>query len=204
MNIFKAFAICLLTFSFACQSITPTPILMVNMDNLNTEVNQLYLGCSEGANYVPEKEGCRSVLLLQKVNQLLDLSQEFISADIKQPQGYDIHLHTATLRFRIKAGDISGRELTEKELIARQFFETQKASSGMSINTAKFYWAWFVAENAAYQFHNDPLALTETRKAELLLALGEGISLLNKLEGPRLVRLQQALEILKFVTDSIQ
>jgi hypothetical protein len=83
------------------------------------------------------------------------------------------------------------------------FFEIQKSHSGHSINVARFYWAWFAAATASKQYFEDKLSLTPDRKADLLLALGEGTSILTTEEGPRLIRLQQALVALKFVIDSI-
>jgi hypothetical protein len=191
----------LLFIGVACQTAAPTPILIERLTNLNNEVVQLYVDCSEGANYVPTKEGCNSELLSVKVDELMLLSVDFIRADIKQPQGYDIHLATAMIYFRI--GQRNLNDYTKAEQIARQFFEIQKAHSGHSIDTARFYWAWFAAATASKQYFEDPLSLSPDRKADLLLAAGEGTTLLNKLEGSRLVRLQQALITLKFVIDSI-
>jgi len=172
------------------------------MVKLNDEVVQLYVACSDGANYVPTQEGCDPELLSTKVDLLMPLCLDFISADITQPQGYDIYLATVMIYFRI--GQRNLNEYTKAEQIARQFFEVQKAHSTRSIDEARFYWAWYAAATASKQYFEDPFALTSTRKSELLLALGEGTSLLNKLEGPRLVRLKQALVTLKFVIDHIQ
>ena len=195
----------LLTFMFllgtACASIAPTPILIEKLTNLNNKTVALYVDCSEGANYVPTKEGCDPALLALKVDETRDTALHFISADIKQPQGYDIYLAISMIYFRI--GQRNLNEYTLAEQIARQFFETQKGHSGHSIDTARFWWAWRAAATAATQHRYDPLSLTPERKSDLLLALGEGTSLLNKLEGPRLVRLRQALSILQFVIESI-
>lgn len=181
----------------ACQTVAPTPFLIGRMTDLNDEVVQLYVNCSEGANYVPAKEGCDSPLLSTKVDELMTLSVDFISADIKQPQGYDIYLATAMIFFRI--GERNLNEYTKAEQIARQFFEVQKAHSSRSIDEARFYWAWYAAATAAKQYFDDPLSLTEARKADLLLALGEGTSILPSVTGPRLVRLHSALDTLRFV-----
>lgn len=180
-----------------CQNIAPTPFLIGRMTNLNDETVQLYVNCSEGANYVPAKEGCDSPLLSSKVDELMTLSVDFISADINQPQGYDIYLATAMIFFRISERNLN--EYTKAEQIARQFFEVQKAHSSRSIDEARFYWAWFAAATASKQYFEDPLSLTDVRKADLLLALGEGTSLLDKVEGPRLVRLQASLDSLRFI-----
>jgi hypothetical protein len=167
------------------------------MDGLNKEVLELYIDCSDGVNYVPDLEGCQPETLELKVVELLDLSEEFIRADYKQPQGYDIHLATSMIYFRIS--ERNANAYTRAEQIARQFFEVQKASGGKSLDEARFYWAWFAAANASFQYYNDRFALDADRKADLLLALGEGTDLTQRLEGPRLVRLQQALQILDFV-----
>lgn len=192
----------LLLLGTACASVAPTPILIGKMTKLNDEVVAMYVDCSDGANYAPDKEGCDPEQLSLKVDELLELSLHFISADIKQPQGYDIHLATCLIYFRIAERNMN--EYTEKERIARQFFEVQKAHSGQSIDTARYWWAWYASATASKQYFEDRLSLTADRKADLLLALGEGTSLLSKLEGPRLVRLQQALKTLQFVVDSIQ
>ena len=202
MTFFKAFA---LTFSLllsACNSIAPTPILIGRANDLNVQVLEQYLACSEGANYVLEKEGCQPEILETKVTELLDLSETLISADFTQPHGYDIHLATAMMYFRI--GQRNENDYTRAEQIARQFFETQKATSGRSIVTAQFYWAYFAAANASYQFFNDPFALDADRKAGLLLALANGSSIVSEVGGTRLIRLQQALTNLEFVINSIE
>jgi hypothetical protein len=169
---------------------------------LNNEVIQRYLPCSDGVNYTPEKEECDEELLKHKVTETMDFAVTFISADIKQAPGYDIYLATAMIYFRIAQRTLN--EYTLAEQIARQFFETQKAHSGKSIDDARFYWAWFAAATASKQFYEDPLALDQARKADLLVALGEGMNLLNQLEGARLVRLSQALQILRFITEAIK
>jgi hypothetical protein len=187
----------------ACASVAPTPILINTLTNLNDEALALYVDCSEGANYVPAKEGCDPTLLSTKVDETRDTALHFISADIKQPHGYDIYLEISLVYFRIYINR-NLNEYTRAEQIARQFFETQKAHSGSSIDTARYWWAWYASATASKQFFEDPLSLTSERKADLLLALGEGTSLINKLEGPRLVRLHQALDNLQYVIDLIQ
>jgi len=200
---FRALALSLLfLLGTACASVAPTPILIGRLTDLNDASVALYIDCSEGANYVPDKEGCDPELLSLKVDETRDVAVHFISADIKQPHGYDIYLAVSMMYFRI--GQRNLNEYTLAEQMARQFFETQKAHSGSSLDTARFWWAWYAGATASKQYFEDPLSLTPPRKSELLLALGEGTSLLNKLEGPRLVRLQQALANLQFVIDTIQ
>jgi hypothetical protein len=189
------------TIGATCDTAIPTPLLFKQMVKLNGGVVQLYVDCSEGANYVEVKESCDPELLDTQIVELRDLSQEFISADIKQPQGYDTYLATTMMYFRI--GQRNLNEYTRAEQIARQFFEIQKSHSGHSINVARFYWAWFAAATASKQYFEDKLSLTTDRKVDLLLALGEGTSILTTEEGARLVRLQQAVVALKFVIDSI-
>ncbi len=186
----------------ACSTVAPTPILMGRVTALNSEVIVLYTACSNGANYVPLKEGCAPGLLGIKVDETLALSREFISADIRQAPGYDIYLATTMIYFRIGQRNLNDYSLAEQ--IARQFFEVQKAHSQRALTDARFYWAWFVAASASKQFYEDPLALDLERKSELLLALGEGTSILTAVEGARLVRLHNALDILQFVLNSIQ
>lgn len=188
--------------STACASVAPTPILIGKLTNLNDETTALYIACSEGANYAPNKEGCDPNLLSLKVDETRTVSIHFISADIKQPQGYDIYLSISLIYFRIAQRNLNDYTLAEQ--IARQFFETQKANSGGSIDTSRFWWSWYAGATASKQFFEDPMSLVPQRKSDLLLALGEGTDLLNKLEGPHLVRLQQALNNLQFVIDTIQ
>ncbi len=192
----------LLFLGVACQTAAPTPILIGRMVDLNDTVVTLYIDCSEGANYVQTKEGCDPELLNLKTDELMILSLDFVRADIKQPQGYDIYLATAMIFFRISERNLN--EYTLAEQIARQFFEVQKGNAGQSIDTARFYWAWFASSTSSKQFFEDRLSLTQDRKGDLLLALGEGTSLLNELEGPRLVRLKTALGTLQVVIDSIE
>ncbi len=162
----------------ACASIAPTPLLIGGLVDLNNEVSALYVDCSEGANYDPAKEGCDPDLLSLRVDELLDLSLEFVSADYLQPHGYDIHLAASLIYFRIAQRNLN--EYTEKEKIARQFFEVQKANSGKSINKARYWWAWYSSATATKQyFKKGCLCLTVDRKADLLLALGQGTPLLT-------------------------
>ena len=93
----------LLLVGTACQTVKPTPMLMGDMVDLNNEVVQLYSDCSEGRNYVSEKEGCIPKLLASKIDLLQELALEFVSADPKQPHGYDTYLHVTRLYFRICA-----------------------------------------------------------------------------------------------------
>ena len=191
----------LLLLGVACQTVAPTPILIGRMTDLNDEVVQLYVDCTEGANYVPTKEGCDPELLSTKVDELMTLSLDFISADIKQPQGYDIYLATAMIYFRIAQRNLN--EYTRAEQIARQFFETQKAHSGHSLSIATFYWVRYSAAAASAQYFQDKLSLTESRKADLLVALGEGTKLLDErpdsIPVSWLPELQSSLERLRFI-----
>lgn len=187
---------------FACASVAPTPILMGRVDKLNTEVNQLYLDCSEGANFVPDLEECQPDLLETKTIELLNLTIDLIQADIKQPQGYDIHLAASLIFFRI--AERNQNAYTRAEMIARQFFEVQKASSrGKSLNTARYYYAHFTAAHGTWQFNHAPEQLDALRKSEFLSALAEGSIALPHIEGPRLVRLKQAIQALEMLSSLI-
>ena len=201
MGFFKTLVLTFALLLTACNSIAPTPILIGRADDLNTQVLEQYLACSEGANYVPEKAGCQPEFLEIKVTELLDLSETLISADFTQPHGYDIHLATAMMYFRI--GQRNENDYTRAEKIAQQFFETQKATASGAIVTAQFYWVYFAAANSSYQFFNAPFALDEDRKATLLLALVNGKSIISEVQGVRLIRLQQSLTNLEFVINSI-
>ena len=191
-----------LLLSGCAASITPTPVLIHRLVNSNNEVKQLYLACSTGPNYTPEKAGCASQLLEDKTVATMGLAKEFISADIKQPQGYDIYLSISMIYFRIALRNTN--DYSEAERIARQFFEIQKATSGRSLPDARFYWAAVSAGHAAWQWSNDRLALNADRKADLLLCYAEGNIAFQGMEpGPRKIRLLQYLEVLKAITDAI-
>lgn len=185
-----------------CASIAPTPLLFGKLIDLNNETHALYLDCSEGRNYVPSKEGCDLNLLSLKVDETRKVAVDFIKADNRQPHGFDIYLEISTIYFRMYIKS-SLNEYTNAERIARQFFETQKAHSGSSIDTARFWWTWYVTTTASKQLFEDPSSLTPERELNLLLALEEGNSLLNKLEGSRLQELEEILPRLKFITDIV-
>ncbi len=181
---------------FACASAAPTPILMGRVDELNTEVNQLYVDCSKEANFIPELESCNPSLLETKTLNLLNLTVELIKADVKQPQGYDIHLAASLIFFRIS--ERNQNAYSRAEMIARQFFEVQKASSrGRALNTARYYWAHFTAAHGSWQFFNAVDQLDSTRRTDFLSPLAEGTIALPNTDGIRLIRLQQAIIVLE-------
>ncbi len=180
----------------ACSSVVPTPILMGRVDTLNEEVNQLYLDCSNGANFVPDLENCVPDVLETKTIDLLNLSIELIRADIRQPQGYDIHLAISLIYFRIAQRNEAA--YTRAEMIARQFFEMQKASGrGRSLNIARYYWAHFTAAHGSWQYYYAIEKLDFDRKTDFFSALAEGSIAISHTEGIRLIRLKQALKILE-------
>jgi len=195
MRFLKGAIIALSLGLFACASIAPTPILMGRVDKLNTEVHQRYLDCSEGANYVPTLEGCDPETLETKTIELMNLTVELVKADYKQPQGYDVHLEISLIYFRI--AERNGSAYTRAELIARQFFEMQKASSrGRALNTARYYLTHFTAAHGTWQYHYAIQQLNALRRSEFLFAQTEGKIAIPHIEGPRLVRLKQAIQVL--------
>lgn len=192
-------------FLSACQTTAPTPILIHGLVDRNDEVVALYAACTDGANYVPTKEGCDPELLQTKVDETMEFAKIFISGDIKQPQGYDVYLATAMIHFRI--AQRTENDYSEAERIARQFFEIQKASSGRSLPPARFYWAAMAAGHASWQWQYDKLALDVDRKTELIECLAQarvGLTDTEWLDGPRRVRLVQYIEILTLITNSIE
>lgn len=190
----------------ACKSVsgTPTPFLIEDLTDKHIAAIERYSLCSEGANYVPDKEGCEPEKLESSIRGAMNFAKEFISADIQQAAGYDVYLYQTLLLFRV-ADRITGDEFIEAERIARQFFEIQKASSSKrDLTDARFYWAAVAAEYASWQWLNDRLALNAERKAELLLCHAEGNVAFHEIEsGPRKIRLRQYLKVLKAITDSI-
>ena len=199
MKWFRGVLLALVLATIGCASM-PTPVLFPGLRAANDQTVALYEACTEGANYVPTKEGCDPLALETQTVVTLDLAKNCISADIQQPQGYDIYLATVMIYFRISQRNT--QEYTEAERIARQFFEVQKASSGRALTDARFYWAAISAGHAAWQWNNDRLALDADRKADLLLCYAEGNVAFNKIEsGPRKVRLMQYLQVLKAITN---
>jgi len=185
-----------------CQSVAPTPILIGQLKTANSQTIARYEACSDGANYVVNKEGCDPVGLENQTRRTMDLAKELISADIKQAAGYDIYLQTALIYFRI--GQRNTQEYTEAEKIARQFFEIQKASSGRALTSARFYWAAVAAGHASWQWFNDRLALDADRKADLLLCYAEGnVAFQDISPGPRKIRLKDYLQVIKAITDAL-
>ncbi len=192
-------------FLSACETTAPTPMLIGSLVKQNNEVVALYAACSEGANYVIGKEGCDPDLLKEKVDSTMVFAEIFISGDIKQPQGYDVYLATAMILFRISQGNENS--YSRAEMIARQFFEIQKSSSGRSLAPARFYWAAMASGHASWQWRYDKLALDPDRKTDLLFCTAEGrIGLTNTqwLDGPRRVRLIQYIQVLEMITNSIE
>lgn len=188
-----------------CKTTAPTPILMGSLVKQNNEVVALYAACSEGANYIPSKEGCKPDLLATKVSSTMGFAKIFISGDIQQPPGYDVYLATAMIYFRI--AQRNENDYSEAERIARQFFEVQKSSSGRSLPSARFYWAAMAAGHAAWQWHYDSLALGPDRKTELLECLAQarvGLTDTSWLDGPRRIRLLQYIETLTLITNTIE
>jgi len=157
----------------------------------------------QGANFVPALEVCDPVLLESKTVELLDLSVELIKADVRQPHGYDIHLAISLIYFRIS--ERNENDYTRAEMIARQFFEVQKASSrGRALNTARYYWTHFSAAHGSYQYFNNPTQLNNEKKEYFVLVISEGTKAVPQTEGARLVRLKQALELLQLLSNFIE
>lgn len=200
---FRSFVLALLLLlGTACASVAPTPILIGKLVDLNNETMALYVACAEGANYVPTKEGCDSELLSLKVDETRTVAIHFIRADPRQPHGYDIHLSISLIYFRIALRNFD--DYSFEEQLSRQFFKIQEANSSSSIDASRYWLTLYVTSTAAQQWFDNRLALTPERKIELLEALIEGKRILNKEEGPRLIRLAEALGKLKLIINSIQ
>ena len=185
-----------------CTTSKVTPLFITDLVEYNSKVVQLYINCSEGSNYTPEKDTCDPELLESEVEGLMGLSQKFIKSDIKQPHGYDVYLETVMIYFRIARRN--GDEYSQAEMIARQFFEVQKAYSSRSIHTARYHWAIRAAAHASWQWHYDKLALDVDRKTELLICLSEGRRAQYSMDGPRIIRLTQSLEVLEAIVEQIR
>ena len=189
-------------FCLGCQHVAPTPILVIGLTNANDATVQLYNDCSEGVNYKPDKDTCDSEALEAQTVTTMDLAKNFISADINQPIGYDIYLKTAEIYFRIALRN--GNDYSEAERISRQFFEVQKASSGRALTDARYYWTIRTAAHAGWQLFNNRSGLNPDRKTELMLSHKEGtLGLQDMKPGPRKIRLQESLKVLKSIIDAL-
>ena len=188
-----------LILSFCFVSCVTTPFQITALSEKNSQVKELFLQCSDGINYLPGKPECDVEDLETQTTDTLAFAKSFISRDIYQPQGYDVYLSVAMIYFRI--GERNGDAYSEAEKIARQFFETQKASSGRSLLDARFYWASMCSAQAAWRWFNSPVDIDKTH---LLLCQSEGNKALPRIEsGPRKVRLQQYLEVLREISQQL-
>lgn len=186
----------------SCNTIAPSPVLFHRAIEANNQSIVLYQACSDGANYVPTKEGCDPVKLETKIEEVLPLSKECISADIKQPQCYMIY--SANVRVYCRIITCASQEYAESEGISRQFFEIQKATDGSALQDATIAWVQAATAHAAWQWKEDRFALTVERKSDLLLCYAEGNRALQEsLPGPEKIRLIQSLQVLKAITDAI-
>ena len=199
VSLFRALPVVAVFLLVACAHFNPTPSLFKQLAEENNKTVALYAACSEAANYTPEKEGCDPEALESQIQVTMDVAKDFISGDIKQPHGYTVYLETAMVRFRI--AQRTRDEYSEAEKIARQFFEVQKASSGKSINAARYYWVLMTTGHASWQFYNDPLSLDANRKVELIACVTEGQRALEEgaLDPPRHRMLSQAIQVLVFI-----
>lgn len=189
-------------FLSSCNTIAPSPVLFHRAVEANNESIALYNACSEGANYVPTKEGCDPVKLETKIEEVLPLSKECISADIKQPQCYLLYSSNARIYCRITV--CASQEYAESEAIARQFFEIQKSTDGSALQEARVAWVQAATAYASWQWREDKFALNADRKSDLLLCYAEGNRALQEsLPGPEKIRLLQSLQVLKAITDAI-
>ena len=177
----------------------PTPFAMGNLVEVNNQALVAWMACSDGPNYTPEKEGCNVEDLLQKNQIAQDTAYEFMRGDPKQPQGFDIYLEQVLISFRIKHAELTAQDYIEKERIAEQFFETQKATSGRSLVNASYLFTLVTAETASYQYYNAREDLTIERRATLNKALNAGAGVFDLVTPERNRRLRDALQVLEFI-----
>lgn len=203
MNCFKSLIfICILIFG-GCASIAPTPILIGNLTDQNNKTVRLYTQCSQGPNYTPNKKDCNPQILEKQIIKTMSLATNFISADIKQPHGYDIYLATVMMYFRI--AERNSNDYTRAEQIARQFFEIQKANSGSTLNKARFYLTHSISVHASWQLYHKPSELNIERSKDLRLAIKQGTILINTIENPiHKIRLLQDLQVLNYILKTIK
>lgn len=201
----KIFSLLLLVGVFwGCAKVNlPTPFAMPNLVKANEEALLAWNACAIGPNYMPEKPGCDVVVLKQKNEKAQQVAYEFIRGDPTQPQGFDIYLEQTLIGFRINHENITSTDYIEKERIAEQFFETQKATSGRSLTNASYLFTLLVAEGAAYQYYHDRPALTIDRRATLLKAINAGAGAFHLVAPERNRRLRDSLQVLEFLVQHI-
>jgi hypothetical protein len=190
-----------LSLLLSCKSILPTPLLIGNLIEGNNQVHSLYQeyrGCKEAQ----PKEECGLGKLEEKIKEVQSAARFFIGGDISQPHGYDIYLQVTLIYFSVS--EASKNELTEAELISRQFFEVQKASSGRALDDARYYWALVLVENITYKLDKKDFIEVRNREVDILLCLSEAKITLDRMEpGPKLIRLLQAIQILTLISKSL-
>lgn len=178
----------------------PTPLLVGDLFKLNTQTHQLYLECSEGRVFNANKEGCQLDLLETKLKKIREVAKNFISADIKQPHGYDIYLENTIIYFSVAYRNAD--EYSEAERIAKQFFEIQMRTSGRLLDLARTYWAIFMAENLAREMVEENFTENPDRIAEMNKCLIEAhIALNNESLGYRRVNLLSAIEVFEYINE---
>lgn len=162
----------------------------------------LYNACSEGAHYVPTKQGCEPDELIKTLKEVFVLAEKCIETDYKQPQCYMIY--SSNVRVYCRITTCASQEYAKSEAVARQFFEIQKSSHGSALEEATLSWVHAATAHASWQWREDKLALNADRKSDLLLCYAEGNRALQEsLPGPEKIRLIQSLQVLKAITDAI-
>ena len=199
MPVFKYLLTSALVLALGCKSLLPTPLLIGELVELNDKTHELYVECLEAGVYSPETETCRPELLESNIEKTRNLAKQFVAQDIRQPHGYDIYLQVTLIYLSI--AQRIDNDYSEAERIARQFFEVQKASSGLQLDKARYYWVIFTTENTLWRKRNGEFSLSTARRAELLMCLAEGILVLEKMQpGPEKIRLYQSVSILGTLT----
>jgi hypothetical protein len=188
----------------ACESIAPTPILSRKSVDLNQNVVEMVLACSDGPNYTPEAEGCDPQALKEQSQVLMVLAEKFISADNIQAQSFDIYLHAVMIYFRVTAVDSVEQvaDYGKAERVARQFFRTEEAYKGSSINKSRFWWVYFTTSNVGLRARLFIFKPDEDRLQEIGRVIHEGENALVRPEGLSIewvIKLEQDLVNLKVV-----
>lgn len=178
-----------------CLSLKPTPILFSELTDANNKAVHLYSECLENNLFTPTKEGCSVDQLDASLLTVRKIAKDFISADIRQPQGYNIFLKNTVIYFAV--GIRATYEYTEAEKIAEQFFTVQKATSGKHKIDAAYYWVIMMAERLAHRVNTNSLDEAELADLNLSGCIDAGFKIMEALEsGHKKSNLVESLRVL--------
>ena len=187
----------------SCISAQPSPWLMGTVTEENSELVRRVKDCSEGINFVPTKPGCDVEALKEQSEKVMEIAEQLIKADVVQPQGYDIFLHTVMIYFVVADADEDDYNMAVQ--VSRQFLEVQRAEGGAVLDKARFWWVYYSAAEVGLQNRLGTLERTPERRAGLVLVTAEGeAALLSSVLAREWIRvLEFNVRLLEFVIGSM-